>query len=91
MVNMTNGILKFWAEWCQPCKVLAPRAEAVAEKLGVNLVSLDIDSKDGSTEAAKYGIRSIPAMVAFKDGKPIDIMVGAKSTQELEEFFSKTI
>jgi thioredoxin 1 len=75
-------LVDFWAEWCAPCKMIAPVLDELAEEFDgtVKFTKLDVDSNPTST--AKYGIRGIPAILIFKDGEPIDQIVGAvpKST-----------
>ncbi len=72
-------LVDFWADWCLPCKMMAPVLNDVAEKLeGEAWVGkLDVEANRGS--ASKYNIRNIPTMVLFKNGKEIDRFVGAKS------------
>ncbi len=75
-------MVDFWAEWCGPCKIVAPLIQELAEEFnGVfKFTKLDVDSNPQS--AAEYGIRSIPTLLIFKNGKPVDQIVGAlpKST-----------
>ncbi len=71
-------MVDFWAEWCGPCKMIAPAVHELAlEYEGkMNVAKLDVDN--AGDIAAQYGIRSIPALIIFKDGKPSHTMVGAK-------------
>ena len=70
-------MVDFWAEWCGPCKMIAPTVHDLAEEYAgkLNVAKVDIDSSPNI--AMKYGIRSIPALIFFKDGKPVDQVVGA--------------
>ena len=70
-------LVDFWAEWCGPCKMIAPAIEElVAEFEGkAKIGKLDVDGNQGT--AAKYGIRSIPSLLIFKDGEVVDQIVGA--------------
>ena len=78
-------ILDFWAEWCQPCKMLSPTVEAIAgeyeEKIKVGKLNVD----DNPNTATKYGIRGIPTLLFFKDGEVVQQMVGVKSKAEIKK------
>ena len=80
-VNEGITLVDFWAEWCGPCKMIAPILEEVSEEFEgkVKIAKLDVDSNPVSS--AKYGIRSIPTMVTFKDGKMVDGISGAVPKQ----------
>lgn len=70
-------LVDFWAEWCPPCKAMAPTIDALAEELAADfkIVKLDVDSNPGITVA--YNVRAMPTLIIFKDGAPVDIKVGA--------------
>lgn len=82
-------LVDFWAPWCEPCKQLAPALEAaVAATNGkIRLVKMDIDKHP--EVAGQMGIQSIPAVVAFVDGKPADAFMGAKTEGEIRDFIVK--
>ena len=78
VVNAQKPVLvDFWAEWCVPCKMIAPIVEELAEELDgqVDFAKLDVDSNP--ITAVTYGIRSIPALLIFKGGKPVEQIIGA--------------
>ena len=79
-------VVDFWAEWCGPCKTLGPMLErAVAERAGqVELAKVDVDASPALAE--EYGIRSIPAVKAFRNGRVVSEFVGAQSPQSVEAF-----
>ncbi len=70
-------LVDFWAEWCGPCKAIAPMLDELAiELLGkVKIVKLNVD--ENPSTMAQYGVRSIPTMIVFKGGEPVDMKVGA--------------
>ena len=70
-------LVDFWAEWCAPCKMIAPIVEELAEEYDgkVKFAKLDVDSNP--KVATTYGIRSIPTLLIFKGGSPVDQVVGA--------------
>ena len=87
--STTPVLVDFWADWCAPCKMIAPIVEQLAEEFDgqVKFAKVDVDSNPKS--AMNYGIRGIPTLLIFKGGKPVDQVVGAvpKSTlkQKLQE------
>ena len=69
-------LVDFWAEWCGPCKMLAPVLEELAKEFNGDFKIVSVNVDDQSTLATIFGIRGIPALVFFKDGKPVDQIVG---------------
>jgi thioredoxin 1 len=84
-------ILDFWAEWCQPCKMLSPTVEAIAgeyeEKIKVGKLNVD----DNPNTATKYGIRGIPTLLFFKGGEVVQQMVGVKSKAEIKKVINENL
>ncbi|NOZ33020.1 MAG: thioredoxin [Alphaproteobacteria bacterium] len=70
-------LVDFWAEWCGPCKAIAPILEEISTEMAekVKIVKLNVDENPGI--AAQYGIRSIPTMILFKNGAAADMKIGA--------------
>jgi thioredoxin 1 len=79
-------IVDFWAEWCGPCKMIAPHLEELsAEYQGkVKIVKLNID--ENQETAMRYGVRSIPTLILFKNGEPVDMKVGAGPKSDLQRW-----
>ena len=82
-------VVDFWAEWCTSCKAMMPHLEAAANELGgaVKVVKLNIE--DSPMTAGKFGIRGVPTMMLFKDGKLADTKVGALSRSKIDEWLEK--
>lgn len=88
----TPVLVDFWAEWCQPCKKVAPLLEEIAASdLGqkVKIVKLDIDSNPDI--ARKYQIMSVPTLTVFKDGEPFSSVAGARPKSDLVKMIESAI
>jgi putative thioredoxin len=84
-------VVDFWAAWCGPCRVLGPLLEqAVGDTNGkIDLAKVDVDSNKGLAQA--YGIRGIPAVKAFRDGRVVDEFVGSLPQAAVEQFLEKLL
>ncbi len=82
-------LVDFWAEWCAPCRMLAPTLDTVAElyRESISVVKLNVDQNPSTTEA--YGIKGIPALVLFIDGKEVERVVGATSKESISRIIDK--
>ncbi len=84
-------LVDFWAEWCGPCRMITPLIKDMAETFSGNAVigKLDVDSNPGVS--SKFGIRSIPTLLYFKDGKQVDKQVGVTSKANLSSKLEKLL
>jgi thioredoxin 1 len=84
-------IVDFWAEWCGPCRAVAPIVKELAQRYEgqVKIGKLDVDSQ--AQTAGKYGIRSIPTVLAFKRGQVVQQLVGARPKADFEAMVQKLI
>ena len=84
-------VLDFWAEWCQPCKMLAPTIEEIAgeyeDKVKVGKLNVD----DNPNTATKYGIRGIPTLLFIKGGKVVQQVTGVKSKAEIKKIIDEDL
>jgi len=78
-------VVDFWAEWCMPCKMIAPVIDELVNELSGKVVFAKINIDEDRAAAAKFGISSIPTLLIFKNGKPVDKIVGAVPKQQIEE------
>ena len=80
-------VVDFWAEWCGPCKMIAPSLEEISsERDDVVIAKVDMDSNPDL--AAKYGVRSIPTLLMFKDGEPAAVQVGALPKNRIADWIA---
>ena len=84
-------VVDFWAEWCGPCKMIAPALEEIASELGgkVKVAKLNID--ENPELAAQFGVRSIPTLMMFKGGEVADIKVGAAPKTALSHWIGAAV
>ena len=76
-------LVDFWAEWCGPCKMLAPILEAIADEQGEALQVAKLNVDEAGDIARRFEVMSIPTLILFKDGEPVERIVGAKPKQAL--------
>ncbi len=84
-------VVDFWAEWCGPCRMIAPALEEIAGSLGdkVKIVKLNVD--ENPQTAAKYGIQSIPTLMIFKNGEMASRQIGAAPKQKREQWITTAV
>ena len=84
-------LVDFWAEWCGPCKMIAPILDEIAKEYGEKLKICKIDVDSNPDIAPKFGIRGIPTLIMFKHGNAESTKVGAVSKSQLIEFVDEII
>lgn len=84
-----TAMIKFWAPWCQPCKVVAPIVRGVAVSNGIELIEVNID--EDQQMAVYFGVRSIPMVVGIKSGVAVDQVVGAQTEARYTDLAKKLL
>jgi len=84
-------LVDFWAEWCGPCKMIAPALEEIAADMGGKLTVAKLNIDDNPQTPAKYGVRGIPTLMIFKDGQVAATKVGALAKSQLEQWVESVV
>ncbi|PXY94262.1 thioredoxin TrxA [Gilliamella apis] len=79
-------LVDFWAEWCGPCKMVAPILEEIAQEYGDKIIIAKLNVEQNPSIAPKFGIRGIPTLLIFKNGEVVATQVGALSKAQLKAF-----
>ena len=79
-------LVDFWAEWCGPCRMIAPALEEISNEMGEKVTVAKLNIDDNPDAPSKYGVRGIPTMILFKDGKPAATKVGAAPKSALQNW-----
>jgi thioredoxin 1 len=87
----TPVLVDYWAEWCGPCKMIAPLLDEVARDYGDRLRVVKVNVDENQAITAKYGIRGIPTLKLFKNGEEVATKVGALSKSQLAAFLDNSL
>lgn len=84
-------VVDFWAEWCGPCKQIAPALEDIAAEMGDRVTIAKVNIDDNPSIPAKYGVRGIPTLMLFKNGEVASMKVGALPKSKIQEWIEESI
>ncbi|OGP94314.1 MAG: thioredoxin [Deltaproteobacteria bacterium RBG_19FT_COMBO_56_10] len=83
------ALVDFWASWCAPCRAIAPIVDEMAQEYTGKLRVVKVNVDDNPATPGKYGVRGIPTLILFKDGKVVDQLVGAVPRNQIKELIEK--
>ena len=84
-------LVEFWASWCQPCKVIAARLEELASELAGQVRIAKINVEENGDLANRFGVRNVPTLIVFKNGKVVDQLIGAAPTGQIRKMLNRHI
>lgn len=84
-------VVDFWAEWCGPCKMMAPEFKQAAGQVEPHVRFAKVDTESSQQTAAQFGIRSIPTMILFKDGKEVARQAGAMNASQISQWVQSNL
>ncbi|MEW6731913.1 MAG: thioredoxin [Acidobacteriota bacterium] len=84
-------LVDFWAQWCPPCRIMLPTIKEVAAEYEGRATIIKLNVDENPATAQRYGIKSIPTMILFKDGKEVERVIGATSKESLSQLLAERI
>jgi thioredoxin 1 len=84
-------VVDFWAEWCGPCKQIAPALEEISAQMGDRVTIAKINIDDNPETPSNYGVRGIPTLIMFKNGEVADTKVGALPKNQLQQWIEENL
>jgi thioredoxin 1 len=84
-------VVDFWAEWCGPCKMIAPYLDDIANELGERVQVVKVNIDENPLTPTKYGVRGIPTLMVFKNGAAVATKVGALPKRQLQDWIEQSV
>ncbi|MGV3511843.1 MAG: thioredoxin [Novosphingobium sp.] len=84
-------LVDFWADWCGPCKMIAPALEEISEELADKVEIAKVDIMENTDIASQFGVQSIPLLILFKDGQPVAQKLGAAPKSQLKGWLESVL